>query len=48
VAEHEPTGIAGYDDAREAVHRDYVDAQRGAHNAEALENLKKHFLIVRE
>jgi hypothetical protein len=48
VAEHEPTGIAGYEDAREAVRRDYVDAQRGTHNAEALENLKKHFVIVRE
>jgi peptidyl-prolyl cis-trans isomerase C len=48
VAAHEPTGVAAYDDARDAVMRDYLDAERGARNAEALENLKKHFTIVRE
>jgi peptidyl-prolyl cis-trans isomerase C len=48
VAAHEPAGAAAYDDARDAVRRDYIDAERGARNAEALERLKKHFTIVRE
>jgi parvulin-like peptidyl-prolyl isomerase len=48
VAAHEPASVAAYDDARDAVRRDYIDAERGARNAEALESLKKHFTIVRE
>jgi len=48
VAAHEPAGVAAYDDAREAVRRDYVESERSIRNAEALENLKKHFFIVRE
>jgi hypothetical protein len=48
VAAHEPAGVATYDEARDAVMRDYLDAERGAHNAEALESVKKHFTIVRE
>jgi len=48
VAAHEPASVSAYDDARDAVRRDYIDAERGTRNAEALENLKKHFTIVRE
>jgi peptidyl-prolyl cis-trans isomerase C len=48
VAAHEPASVAAYDDARDTVRRDYIDAERGARNAEALESLKKHFTIVRE
>jgi len=48
VAAHEPSGVATYDDARDAVRRDYIEAGRASRNAEALENLKKHFTIVRE
>jgi peptidyl-prolyl cis-trans isomerase C len=48
VEAHESASIATYDDARDAVRRDYIDAQRRARNAEALESLKKHFTIVRE
>jgi peptidyl-prolyl cis-trans isomerase C len=48
VAAREPAGVAAYDDAKDAVMRDYFDAERGARNAEALETLKKHFTIVRE
>lgn len=48
VTAHEPAGVAAYEDARDAVMRDYLDAERGARNAEALESLKKHFTIVRE
>jgi hypothetical protein len=48
VTAHEPTRIAPYESAQDAVRRDYSEAQRGAHNAEALANLKKHFTIVRE
>jgi peptidyl-prolyl cis-trans isomerase C len=48
VAAHEPAGVAAYEDARDAVMRDYLDAERGARNAEALESLKTHFTIVRE
>jgi hypothetical protein len=48
VAAHEPAGIAPFDDARDAVVRDYIDGERGTRNAEALESLKKHFSIVRD
>jgi peptidyl-prolyl cis-trans isomerase C len=48
VAAHEPASVAAYDDARDAVRRDYIDAERGARNAEVLESLKKHFTIARE
>jgi hypothetical protein len=48
VATHEPAGVAAFDDVRDAVRRDYVDAERGTRNAEALERLKAHFTIVRE
>jgi peptidyl-prolyl cis-trans isomerase C len=48
VAVHQPAGVAAYDDAQDAVRRDYLDAERGIRNAAALENLKKHFTIVRE
>lgn len=48
VAAHEPAGVAPYEDVRDAVVRDYIDAERGIRNAEALESLKKHFTIVRE
>jgi peptidyl-prolyl cis-trans isomerase C len=48
VAAHGRASVAAYDDARDAVRRDYIDAERGARNAEALESLKKHFTIVRE
>ena len=48
VAAHEPAGVAAYDAARDAVRRDYIDAERGIRNAEALESLKRHFTIVRE
>jgi peptidyl-prolyl cis-trans isomerase C len=48
VAAHEPASVAAYDAARDAVRRDYLDAERGSRNAEALESLKKHFTIVRE
>jgi parvulin-like peptidyl-prolyl isomerase len=48
VTAHESAGVATYDDAQGAVLRDYLDAERGIRNAEALETLKKHFTIVRE
>jgi peptidyl-prolyl cis-trans isomerase C len=48
VTAHEPAGVAAYDDAQDAVQRDYLDAERGIRNAAALEILKKHFSIVRE
>jgi parvulin-like peptidyl-prolyl isomerase len=48
VATHEPAGVAAFDDAQDAVRRDYVDAARGTRNAEALERLEAHFTIVRE
>lgn len=48
VTAHEPASIAPYEAAQEAVRRDYMEAQRSAHNAEALASLKKHFTIVRE
>ncbi len=48
VTAHEPAGVAAYEDARDAVQRDYTDAERGIRNAAALESLKKHFTIVRE
>jgi len=48
VAAHEPASIAPYEEAREAVRRDYIDAQRDVRNREAYESLKKHFTIVRE
>jgi parvulin-like peptidyl-prolyl isomerase len=48
VATQEPAGVAAFDDVRDAVRRDYVDAERGTRNAEALERLKAHFTIVRE
>ena len=48
VAAHEPAGVAAFDDAQDAVRRDYVDTARGTRNAEALERLKAHFTIVRE
>jgi hypothetical protein len=48
VAAHEPAGTASYDSAREAVLRDYLEAERSLHNAQSLDTLKKHFIIVRE
>jgi peptidyl-prolyl cis-trans isomerase C len=48
VAARDPASVAAYDDARDAVRRDYIDAERGIRNAEALESLKRHFTIVRE
>jgi peptidyl-prolyl cis-trans isomerase C len=48
VASHEPGGVAAFDDAKDAVKRDYLEAQRALRNAETLETLKKHFVIVRE
>jgi len=48
VTAHEPAGVAAYQDAQDAVQRDYLDAERGIRNAAALESLKKHFSIVRE
>jgi hypothetical protein len=48
VAAHEPAGVLAYDDAQDAVRRDYLDAERGIRNTTALESLKKHFTIVRE
>jgi len=48
VAAHEPTAVAAYDDAKDSVRRDYLDAERGIRNAAALEKLKTHFTIVRE
>jgi peptidyl-prolyl cis-trans isomerase C len=48
VAAREPAGVAAYGDAQDTVRLDYLDAERGIRNAAALENLKKHFTIVRE
>lgn len=48
VAGHEPPGVAPYEAVADAVRRDYVDTERAARNAQALESLKKHFTIVRE
>jgi hypothetical protein len=48
VSAHEPGAVAQYDDAKEAVRRDYLDAERGIRNAAAFEKLKKHFTIVRD
>jgi hypothetical protein len=48
VTAQEAAGVAAYEDAQEAVRRDYLEAERGVRNAAALENLKKHFTIVRE
>ncbi|MGO9265325.1 MAG: peptidyl-prolyl cis-trans isomerase [Candidatus Binataceae bacterium] len=48
VTAHEQTSIAPYEEVQDAVRRDYTEAQRSAHNAEALANLKTHFTIVRE
>jgi hypothetical protein len=48
VKSHEPAGIASYEAVQDAVRRDYVEAERGIRNAQALESLKKHFSIVRE
>jgi hypothetical protein len=48
VATHEPAGVAAFDDVGDAVQRDYIDAERGKRNAEALDRLKTHFTIVVE
>ncbi len=48
VSAREPAGVAPYEAVEDAVRRDYVDAERSARNAEALDALKKHFTIVRE
>jgi parvulin-like peptidyl-prolyl isomerase len=47
VTAHDSADIAAYDQVQDAVLRDYIDAERGIRNAEALEGLKKHFTIVR-
>jgi parvulin-like peptidyl-prolyl isomerase len=48
VTAREPAGIAPYEAVEDTVRRDYIEAERSAHNAQALEGLKKHFTIVRE
>ncbi len=48
VTAHAPPSVAAFDGARDAVLRDYVEAERGKRNAEALAALKKHFTIVVE
>lgn len=44
----EPAGIARYEDVRETVRRDAIDAQREARNRDAYERLRRHFNIVRD
>jgi hypothetical protein len=48
VNANEPADYASYVDAADAVRRDFIDAERGKRNFEALDALKKHFVIVRE
>lgn len=48
VTARTPASVAAFDDARDAVLSDYVEAERGKRNAEALAKLKKHFTIVVE
>jgi peptidyl-prolyl cis-trans isomerase C len=48
VAVHEPARVAAYEDAREAVRRDYIDSLRAARNEEAYQSLKKHYRITVE
>jgi peptidyl-prolyl cis-trans isomerase C len=47
VTAHESADVATYEDVQDAVLRDYIEAERGIRNAEALAGLKKHFIIVR-
>ena len=48
VAARETASIAPYEAVQDTVRRDYIDTERSARNAEALESLKKHFTIARE
>jgi hypothetical protein len=48
VVAHAASNVASFEDARDAVLRDYLETERGRRNAEALAVLKKHFTIVLE
>jgi peptidyl-prolyl cis-trans isomerase C len=48
VAAHEAASVAPFEEVREAVRRDYIDALREARNAQAYDSLKKHYAIVLE
>lgn len=44
----QPARVASFEEVADAVRRDYLDAQRTRHNAEAFAKLQKSFTIVRQ
>jgi peptidyl-prolyl cis-trans isomerase C len=44
----QPARVASFEEVADAVRRDYLDAERSRHNAEAFAKLERSFTIVRE